>query len=107
MHTPKSLFTARRDAHAAFDQFWKSGLMRRDTAYAKLARLMGLPPERAHFSLFTVEQCEQVIVLLGAMRCGIDANQRRRADPKNCHASRVAFRLRRRRLREEEEEAAA
>lgn len=55
-------------AHDDFDHLWKSGLMGRGQAYAWLAKAMGLPREKCHMKLMTVEQCELVVELVKQIR---------------------------------------
>lgn len=43
----------RQEFHAIFDPIWKSGQMKRNTAYRKLAELMGLPEEKVHGAQMT------------------------------------------------------
>lgn len=64
---PPELLELRRQGHAVFDALWKRRLMDRESAYALLARLMGLTVEETHFSLFTAEQCRRAIGLLDGM----------------------------------------
>lgn len=52
---------ARMSAHAEFDRLWKSGLMRRDEAYAFLAEIMEIPRDQAHIGQFTCEQAEELV----------------------------------------------
>lgn len=54
---------ARCTAHNAFDQLWRSGLMKRREAYAWLAKALELPPEECHISWFGAETCERVTKL--------------------------------------------
>ncbi len=62
---------AKMKAHAAFDPWWKNGIMTRHEAYAMLAEKMGLEPKDAHIGMFDVEQCETVAASLRAKdRCG-------------------------------------
>ena len=56
---------ARMDAHDVFDQLWKGGRMSRNQAYYWLARQMGLPHEKAHMGLFSKEECQRVVELVG------------------------------------------
>lgn len=63
----------RRRLHDMFDPLWKSGLgpftinaqdqggkqMRRNRAYRWLAKTMGIDPDKAHFGMFTLEQCQR------------------------------------------------
>lgn len=47
-------------AHAAFDPLWKSGRMKRGTAYARLADVMGMTRQDCHISLMTADQAKEV-----------------------------------------------
>jgi len=53
----------RQEAHRAFDQLWKSGLMSRKEAYRWLQTQLGLPEAEAHISNFSEFRCQQVIHL--------------------------------------------
>ena len=68
---------ARREAHRAFDPLWELGRMDRTAAYAWLAARMGLPPERAHISQFTIAQCKRVVALCGRLAAALLAGRRR------------------------------
>lgn len=60
---------ARQVAHAAFDQVWKSGKMRRRDAYEWLTRKMEMTMDECHIGKFTVEQCQKVVNII--IRSGI------------------------------------
>lgn len=51
----------KKAAHAAFDPLWQAGRMRRNQAYAWLARQLGLPTDLTHIGMFDVHQCKQVV----------------------------------------------
>jgi len=51
----------RMDAHASFDQLWKTGRMKRPEAYAWLSKQLELPPAQTHISMFDDEMCRKVI----------------------------------------------
>lgn len=54
----------RMKAHAVFDPKWKFGSRkrkRRKIAYEKMQAEMNLPPDKAHISMFDVEQCKFLI----------------------------------------------
>lgn len=51
---------ARSAAHAAFDPIWKSKLLSRSAAYAWLANVTGISPEKCHIGMMTQTQAEQV-----------------------------------------------
>lgn len=53
---------ARIRAHKAFDLIWKTKIVpRRTDAYRWLREQMGLSKAQAHISMFTSEQCEEVV----------------------------------------------
>ncbi|WP_157783647.1 zinc-finger-containing protein [Bradyrhizobium liaoningense] len=52
---------ARRKAHEAFDQVWKSGKHTRSEAYRLLARRLNLPMARCHIKLMNAETAARVI----------------------------------------------
>ncbi len=51
----------KKAAHAAFDPLWQGGRMKRNAAYAWLARQMNLPEKLTHIGMFDVSQCKQVV----------------------------------------------
>jgi polyhydroxyalkanoate synthesis regulator phasin len=51
---------ARRRAHDAFDQLWKSGQMNRSEAYSLAAKLLNRSRESMHIALLDKEQCEEL-----------------------------------------------
>lgn len=51
----------KKQAHAAFDQLWKSGKMGRHKAYGKLSRYLEKPPEETHIGMFDIPDCKKVI----------------------------------------------
>lgn len=52
---------ARSMAHKHFDVLWKRKMITRDCAYHQLSVHMGLPKEKTHIGMFTVEQCNRVV----------------------------------------------
>ena len=48
-------------AHAVFDPMWKSGAMKRGTAYMLLQEIMSIGSQHAHIGMFDVEQCKQLV----------------------------------------------
>jgi hypothetical protein len=48
---------ARYELHKVFDRLWKKGPLARDDAYRWLASVLNLPPEWAHISMLSEEQC--------------------------------------------------
>lgn len=56
--------TARRAAHAAFDQLWQGGEMSRTGAYRWLQKAMGMNVEEAHIGRFDAAQCARLIELV-------------------------------------------
>lgn len=55
--------TARKTAHSAFDQIWKTKTMKRGEAYRWLARELDIEPWRCHIGWFDVSYCKQVTKL--------------------------------------------
>jgi len=60
----------RRRVHRMLDASWRNANgkqrgKRRDAAYRKLARVMGMTEEQAHVGLFDEEQCLRALSLLG------------------------------------------
>ena len=53
---------ARIAAHAAFDELWKSGRMKRGQAYARLAQAMG--QQEVHMGSMSAEACQRVLELV-------------------------------------------
>ncbi len=54
----------KKECHARFDDFWKTGAMSRHKAYRKLQKIMGLPAKKAHIGMFSVEQCRELLAKL-------------------------------------------
>lgn len=52
---------ARYQAHLAFDRLWRGGGLRRAEAYAWMARVLMIEPERAHIGMLSERQCEALI----------------------------------------------
>lgn len=55
------LRTMRQEAHAAFDALWKSGRMRRRSAYRWLAKQLDVPIADCHIGHFSEQQCAQTV----------------------------------------------
>lgn len=55
------LRAAKSAAHAIFDISWKSGHMKRASAYKKLAELLGIEAKNCHIGMFDVAMCKKVI----------------------------------------------
>ena len=53
----------KKKAHAAFDPLWQGGRMKRDAAYAWLARQMKLPEKLTHIGMFDVSECKRVVTI--------------------------------------------
>lgn len=66
MATPQTR-RARRMLHGIFDPLWKTR-EQRTLAYTWLAEKMGLPRKECHIGLFSVEQCQQAILLVEKYR---------------------------------------
>lgn len=52
---------AKRAAHAAFDPIWRDGHMARTTAYASLARFLGVRLDECHIGEFDYWTCLEVV----------------------------------------------
>ena len=57
----KSLREAKKAAHAAFDPLWRSGSMKRASAYKWLAQQLGIDGRDCHIGMFDVATCYRVI----------------------------------------------
>lgn len=55
---------ARKAAHKAFDELWKSGKIPRTACYRALAKLMDMPANKCHIEHFGVEYCGRVVELV-------------------------------------------
>jgi hypothetical protein len=62
------LRAAKKRAHAAFDPLWKSGHMKRGSAYAWLSDTLGIDKKDAHIGMFDVERCNAVVEAVKAVR---------------------------------------
>lgn len=53
-------------AHKIFNSLFEGdfAIMRRGQAYSYLAKIMNVPPQKAHISMFTATQCQQLVNLL-------------------------------------------
>lgn len=51
----------KKRAHAAFDPAWKSGLLSRKEAYARLQTMLGMTASEAHIGKFDVADCKRVV----------------------------------------------
>jgi len=58
------LRAAKHEAHEAFDDIWKFGIMTRDQAYVWLSEEMGLPLEACHMAWFDVDDCRRVVAIM-------------------------------------------
>lgn len=54
----------RGEAHALFDPFWQNGIYKRNEAYRRLAKKLGIPAEDCHIGMFDEEMCKRVIDLI-------------------------------------------
>jgi hypothetical protein len=59
---------AKLAAHAAFDPLWKNRTMTRGQAYAWLATQLRIPQDLCHIGMMDVDQCRQVVEIVGRMR---------------------------------------
>lgn len=57
----RDLRQAKMAAHAAFDPFWKNGVMVRSTAYRWLAEKLEIDPQDCHIGMFDEAQCWRVV----------------------------------------------
>jgi ssDNA-binding Zn-finger/Zn-ribbon topoisomerase 1 len=55
---------ARIRAHAAFDQLWKEGGMKRTEAYRWMQATLGLSAREAHISMLDEATCERLMVAI-------------------------------------------
>ena len=55
------LRAAKSAAHAAFDPLWREGAMSRSSAYAWLARQLGISAPKCHIGMFDVQTCQRVV----------------------------------------------
>jgi hypothetical protein len=51
----------RHAAHDVFDAYWQGKKMDRNVAYKEMAKVLGIPKEKAHMRFMDKAQCEQVI----------------------------------------------
>lgn len=59
---------ARNAAHAAFDPLWKTGIMNRSFAYAKLAEGLGIDARDCHMKLMGAEMARRVPAIAQRLR---------------------------------------
>lgn len=59
-------------AHDLFDPIWKSGKVKRGTAYRHLAFAMGMTREEAHFRLMDRKTLERAIPVIQRLRQRFD-----------------------------------
>ena len=62
----RELRTAKQEAHAAFDPFWRKSGMKRNHAYGWLAKQLGIKREQCHIGMMDVETCRRVVVICNA-----------------------------------------
>jgi hypothetical protein len=67
--TPANLETrnARKEAHGAFDELWRTGMMDRNEAYEKLAEFLDKPKKETHIGMFDKETCDNVLAFVRKM----------------------------------------
>lgn len=58
---------AKMRAHAAFDPLWKSGGMKRASAYKWLAGQLGIEGKDCHIGMFDVDRCNRVVEVINAL----------------------------------------
>lgn len=59
----RALRDAKIRAHAAFDPIWKSGMMKRGSAYGWLADQLGVDGKDCHIGMFDEDQCQRVVMV--------------------------------------------
>lgn len=52
---------ARIRAHAAFDPLWKGGAAKRNEAYYRLSKALGITRKECHIASFDAAMCERVV----------------------------------------------
>lgn len=52
---------AKNRAHAAFDPLWKSGKMKRQSAYKWLSEQLNIDGKDCHIGMFDVDMCNRVV----------------------------------------------
>lgn len=57
----KAVHDARKRAHVAFDNLWKSKRMTRSEAYKALGVALNLKPDQGHMAQMDLARCEAVI----------------------------------------------
>ena len=57
------LRAAKQKAHAAFDPMWKTGKVKRASAYKWLAEAMGISPDNCHIGMMDVDSCAAVVAI--------------------------------------------
>lgn len=77
---------ARKTAHSAFDQIWKTKTMKRGEAYRWLAKELDIEPWRCHIGWFGVGYCKQVTKLATSF-----LQQRNVCRPKQSHPADAYF----------------
>lgn len=60
----KELRDLKRKAHSLFDPYWKTGKMKRKSAYRKLARQLEIPVNDCHFGHFNKGKLIQAIDII-------------------------------------------
>lgn len=68
---------AKMAAHAAFDPLWKNGERKRRSAYAWLAKELGIEEKQCHIGMFDVEMCRRVVEVCRSFN--VESAQRKRA----------------------------
>lgn len=58
----------RKRAHETLDPLWKSGIMKRQSAYKKIAQRLGVDTAHAHIGMFDIEQCKIAIKVAQELR---------------------------------------
>jgi hypothetical protein len=58
------LRAGKQRVHALLDPLWKSGQIKRSSAYARLAGHMGIAPQDCHVGMFDLDECRQAVEIL-------------------------------------------
>lgn len=60
---------AKMAAHAAFDPAWRTGKMKRRTAYRRLSESLGIDENECHIGMFDVDMCKRVVAEVRKWEC--------------------------------------
>jgi len=59
----EELWQKRKEVHIWFDPLWRNHY-ERDDYYHKLAKELGIPYEKCHFSLMSIEELERALTII-------------------------------------------